>query len=181
MGLDRALVVQAAVALVDEMGLEGVTMADLATHLSVRTPSLYNHIAGMSGLQRDLALFGMREMATRMGQAVMGKAGDDAIVALAHAYRAFVKEHPGLYTATLRAPAIDDIELQKAAQEVIDIMLKVLAAYGQQDENALHAIRLLRSTIHGFTTLEIAGGFELPIELDETFRRLINMFLASIK
>ncbi|GAC1394088.1 MAG: TetR/AcrR family transcriptional regulator [Ktedonobacteraceae bacterium] len=181
MGLDRAAVVQAAAALIDTMGLEQVTMADLAERLQIRTPSLYNHINGMTGLRRDLALFGMRELATRMGQVVMGKAGDDAIIALAHAYRAFVKEHPGLYTATLRAPASDDTELQKAAQEVIDILLKVLSAYNLQAENAIHAIRLLRSTIHGFTSLEIAGGFELPIELDETFRHLINMFLMSIR
>lgn len=179
--LDHASVVQAAAALIDIMGLEQVTMADLAERLQIRTPSLYNHVNGMAGLRRDLALFGVRELATRMGQAVMGKAGDDAIIALAHAYRAFVKEHPGLYAATLRAPATDDTELQKAAQEVIDILLKVLSAYNLQAENAIHAIRMLRSTIHGFTTLEIAGGFELPIARDETFRRLIAMFLASIK
>ena len=179
--LDRAAVVQTAVTLIDMMGLEQVTMADLAERLQIRTPSLYNHIDGMPGLRRDLALFGMRELATRMGQVVMGKAGDDAIFAFAHAYRAFAKEHPGLYAATQRAPAADDTELQKAAQEVIDVLLKVLSAYNLQAEDALHAIRLLRSTIHGFTSLEIAGGFELPIELDETFRRLIVMFLGSIK
>ena len=179
--LNRALVVQAAAALIDTMGLEQITMADLAERLEIRTPSLYNHVQGMEGLRRELALLGMREIGKRMGEAVMGKAGDDAIFALAHAYRAFVKEHPGLYTATLRAPASDDIELQKAAQEVIDIILKVLWVYHPQAENGIHAIRMLRSTIHGFTTLEIAGGFEMPIELDETFRRLIAMFLASIK
>ncbi len=179
--LNRAAVVQAAAALIDTMGLEQITMADLAERLEIRTPSLYNHIQGIEGLRRELALLGMSELATRMGQAVMGKAGDDAIFALAHAYRAFVKEHPGLYTATLRAPASDDMELQKAAQEVIDILLKVLSAYNLQAEESIHAIRMLRSTIHGFTTLEMAGGFELPIELDETFRRLIVTFLVSIK
>jgi len=179
--LNRMAVVQAAAALIDTMGLEHITLTDLAERLEIRTPSLYNHVEGIEGLRRDLALFGMRELATRMGQVVMGKAGDDGIFALAYAYRAFVKEHPGLYTATLRAPAPDDTELQKAAQEAIDILLRVLSAYNLQEEDAIHAIRMLRSTIHGFTTLEIAGGFEMPIELDETFRRLIVMFLVSIK
>ncbi len=178
--LNRATVVQAAVALIDTMGLEQVTMADLAERLQIRTPSLYNHIDGIAGLRRDLALLGLRELGTRMGQVVMGKAGDDAIFALAHAYRAFAKEHPGLYATTQRSPASDDTELQKVAQEVIDILLKVLSAYKLQAEDALHAIRLFRSTIHGFTSLEIAGGFGLPLELDETFRRLIAMFLGSI-
>lgn len=179
--LNRAAVVQAAAALIDTIGLEQVTMADLAERLQIRTPSLYNHIDGMTGLRRDLALLGLHELGTRMGQVVMGKAGDDAIFALADAYRAFAKEHPGLYAAAQRAPGADDAELQKAAQRVIDILLNVLSAYNLQTDDALHAIRLFRSTIHGFTSLEIAGGFGLPLELDETFRRLIFMFLASVK
>jgi AcrR family transcriptional regulator len=179
--LNRASVVQAAAELIDAMGLEQVTMAELAERLEIRTPSLYNHVQGMEGLRRELALLGIREITKRVGQVIMGKSGDEAVVVLADAFRTFVKEHPGLYTATLRAPASDDTELQKAAQELIDILLKVLSAYHLQEEDGIHAIRMLRSIIHGFTTLEIAGGFELPIELDETFRRLVSMFLASIK
>ncbi len=178
--LNRVAVVQAAASLIDTRGLEQVTMANLAEHLEIRVPSLYNHVQGIEGLRRELALLGMRELLKRMGQAIMGKAGDEAVFALADTYRAFVKEHPGLYTATLRAPAADDIELQKVTQELIDVLLKVLFAYKLQGEDAIHAIRMLRSTLHGFTTLEIAGGFEIPIELDETFRRLVEMFLASV-
>jgi AcrR family transcriptional regulator len=178
--LNREVVVQTAASLVDSAGLEQITMADLAQHLEIRTPSLYNHVQGMEGLRRELALLGTRELTQRMGQAVIGKAGDEAILALADTYRTFVKERPGLYTATLRAPAIDDLELQRAAQELIDVLLKVLSAYHLQGEIAIHTIRMLRSLIHGFTTLEIAGGFAMPVALDETFRRLIDMFLLSV-
>ncbi len=87
-GLDRAAVVQAAARLADEAGGKEVTLADLAAHLGVRTPSLYNHIAGQEGLRRELALLGTRELATRLSRATIGKAKDDAILAMAHAYRA---------------------------------------------------------------------------------------------
>jgi AcrR family transcriptional regulator len=178
--LDRTSVVQAAVELLDSIAPEEVTLTQLASHLNVRVPSLYNHIAGLPGLKREFALFGVREMVKRMGPAVMGKAGDDAIRALAHSYRGFVKEHPGLYSATLRAPAPDDVELQVVARELIDIILRTLSFYGLHDDDALHTVRELRSIIHGFATLENAGGFEIPIAPDETFRRLISMFLASL-
>ncbi len=179
--LDRATVVRAAVALADAMGLEQVTLADLAEHLKIRPPSLYNHISGIVGLRRELALLGQRELVVRMGKAVMGKSGDDAVTALAYAYRVFVNEHPGLYSATISAPAPDDTELQVVAQELIDIILKVLAAYNLHDDDALHAIRVFRSIVHGFATLENARGFEMPLERDETFRRLVDMFLLSLK
>ncbi len=179
--LDRATVVRAAVALADRMGLEQVTLTELAEHLKIRPPSLYNHIAGIVGLRRELTLLGQRELVERMGKAVMGKSGDDAVTALTYAYHAFVNEHPGLYSATISAPAPDDVELQTVAQELIDIILKVLAAYNLHDEDALHAVRMLRSIVHGFATLENAHGFELPLERDETLHRLIDMFLLSLR
>ena len=109
-GLDRATVIQAAAVLADTVGLEKVTLGDVAAQLGVRTPSLYNHVAGLTGLQRELTLLGLHELSRRLGRAVMGKSKDEAIRALAWAYRDFVKEHPGLYTATVRAPDPEDAE-----------------------------------------------------------------------
>ncbi len=180
-GLDRAVVVQAAAELADTVGLEKVTLGEVAAHLGVRTPSLYNHVAGLAGLQRELTLLGLYELGSRLGRAVMGKAKDEAIWAMAWAYRDFVKEHPGLYTATVHAPDPEDTEQQVAAREVVDIVLKVLAPYGLHDDDALHAIRGIRSLLHGFATLEIVGGFGLPLELDESFRRLVEMFISGIR
>ena len=180
-GLDRASIVKAAAELVDTLGLEEVTLGKLASHFNVRVPSLYNHIEGLPGLRRELALFAIQEIIKKMGQAVMGRAGDDAIIAFASTFRIFIREHPGLYETTLRAPSPDDAELQAASQEFIDIVLRVLAFYELHEDDALHAVRALRSIIHGFATLENAGGFEMPIARDESFRRLIGMFLTSIK
>ena len=84
-GLDRAAVVQAAARLADEAGGQEVTLAELAAILGgARTPSLYNHIAAQEGLPRKLALLGTRELATRLSRAVIGKAKDDAMRAMAH-------------------------------------------------------------------------------------------------
>lgn len=180
MGLDPKSVVRAAAELADSMGQEELTLTRLASHLNVRLPSLYNHIDGLPGLKRELALLGLQEMTKRMGQAVMGKAGDEAILSLAHTFRAFIKEHPGLYAATLRAPVPDDQEVQEVSQELINIILRALSSYGLKDDDAIHVVRALRSIVHGFATLENAGGFGIPIATDETFRRLVNMFLASL-
>lgn len=95
-------------------------------------------------------------------------------------YRTFVKEHPGLYMAMVRAPAPDDQELQEASQEVVAIILRVLAAYKLQGEDAIHATRALSSIVHSFTTLEIAGGFGIPLSLDESFERLLQTFIAGL-
>src|SRR5215472_13481724 len=57
-GLDTATVVRAAAELADASGLDSLTLAGLAEHLGVRVPSLYNHVEGLPGLRRSLALYG---------------------------------------------------------------------------------------------------------------------------
>lgn len=179
-GLDQPAVVDAAAALADRSGLDGVTLAAIAAHLGVRTPTLYHYVGGLPGLQRELALRGSRALAARLGRAVMGRAGAEALVALADAYRAFVKEHPGLYTATQRAAAPTDTELQAAQYDVVEIVLQALSAYHLPEDTALHAVRALRSAIHGFVSLEAAGGFGLPLAVDDSFRYLMEIFLRGL-
>jgi AcrR family transcriptional regulator len=183
-GLDRAAVVEAAAALADEVGFEGVTLARLAGRLGVRTPSLYNHVDGLDGLRRELALLGTRELGSRIGRAAVGKTADEAVVAIARAYRAFVKERPGLYAATVRSYRLSDPTDpgQRALEwEVIGVVLDVFASYGLRGDDALHAVRGLRSVVHGFATLESAGGFGIPLEVDESFERLLRIFVDGVR
>ncbi len=180
-GLDRDSVVRAAAHLIDQAGADEVLLGDLAAHLGVRTPSLYNHIAGQAGLRRELTLLGLRELAARLGRAAIGRSTEDALVAAAHAYRAFARERPGLYAATLRAPDPGDVARQAASEEVLAVLLAVLASYNLGDEAEVHAVRGLRSLAHGFVSLEIAGGFGLPVDVDESFERLIGMFVAGLR
>jgi AcrR family transcriptional regulator len=173
-------VVLSAASLADEQGLDAVTLGALALRLGVRTPSLYNHIAGLSGLRCELALLGIRELSRRLARAALGTSGDDAVRSIALAYRAFAREHPGLYAASLR-PDVRDPEQQEAGREVVDIALAVLAPYGLRGDAAIHAVRGLRSALHGFASLEAAGAFDLPLDRDQSFEYLICLFISGLR
>ena len=176
--------VDAAAELVDEEGLDGVTLGQLASRLGIRTPSLYNHVEGLGGLRRELALLGLRELGRRIGRAAMGKTTDEATFALASAYRDFVKERPGLYAATVRSSRLaypEDPDFEAAEAEAFEAVLAVLASYGLRGEEALHAARGLRSLVHGFATLEVARGFGIPLDLDESFDRLLRAYVAGLR
>ncbi len=180
-GLDRESVVQAAVELLDSEGVGSLSLGQLAGRLGVQTPSLYNHVDGMPGLLRQLALRNARDLAACIGDAAMGKSGPAALLAVAEAYRGYIKQHPGLYMASLRTSGVQaregapsDAELAAAEERVVRIVLAVLASYGLAGEEAIHAVRGLRSVVHGFATLEVAGGFGLPLDCDESFRRLME-------
>ena len=52
----------------------------------------------------------------------------------------------------------------------------MLAGYGLTGDDDIHAIRGLRALMHGFVSLEAAGGFAMPLDLDESYRRLVAGF-----
>ncbi len=180
-GLDRAAVVEEAARLVDEEGIEQLSLGRLAERLGIRAPSLYNHVAGLPGLRHDLAVYCARELLAQLTRATVGKARADAITALADAVRAYAREHPGRYVLTLQAPPPDDQQRAALAEELVSLAAAVLQPYNLGDENTIHAIRSLRSIVQGFVTLEVAGAFKMPIQLDDSFHWLINLFIAGLQ
>ena len=172
--------VAAAAELANRRSTADLTLTELAAVLNVRVPSLYNHIAGLDGMRRDLALFGLRDLLARLRQAAFGRVGREALLALAHAYRQFAHEQPGVYPLTLVAPAADDAEWVALSRELVQMMLLLLASYGLQGDTALHAIRGLRALLHGFVSLEAQSGFGLPLDRDESYQRLVTTYLDGL-
>jgi hypothetical protein len=132
-------------------------------------------------LKRELAMMALHKLAGSLGKAAIGRAKDDAVRSLAAAYREFVKKHPGLYQATQRAAGEGDPELNRASDEVVNVCLAVLRGYGLDSRAALHALRGLRSAVHGFATLEAAGGFGIPLSIDDSFAWLVECFVVGLK
>lgn len=180
-GLDRAAVVQAAARLVDEEGVEQLSLGRLAERLGIRAPSLYNHVAGLPGLRHELAVYCARELLAHLTRATIGKARAEAILALADAYRAYARDYPGRYALTLQAPPADDTQMAAVAQELVEVVRAILRPYDLGDENTIHAIRSLRSIVQGFVSLEVAGGFAMPINLDDSFHWLITLFVEGLQ
>lgn len=180
-GLDTRRVVEAAAQLVDTEGADALTLATLAERLQVRIPSLYNHIAGLDGLRRELALLALRGLAEALGRAAMGKSGEAAIFAVGNAYRSYAKAHPGLYALLQRVPPNADDEIRAASFAPVEVVLAVLAGYGLEGEEAIHATRGLRSALHGFVMLEMVGGFGLDVSTDESFARLLALLARGLR
>ena len=105
-GIDQGQVVTVAAELADAHGLNKLTLAQVAVRLGIRLPSLYNHVDGLPGLQRELALLAGRQILERISRAAIGKASDAAVIAVGQIYCRYVLEHPGRYTAIVRASAI---------------------------------------------------------------------------
>jgi AcrR family transcriptional regulator len=177
-GLDAEAVVAGAAALADADGLAQLTLARLAAALGIRTPSLYAHVDGLGDLRARLGARGARELAGALQVAAAGRARGDALRAVALAYRGYAHAHPGTYAAMQIAS--DSAEFQAAGAEVVGLIVAVLRGYGLEGEPAIHAVRAIRSALHGFVSLEREGGFGIPVAVDDSYDKLVDMLDAGL-
>ncbi|TNH21621.1 TetR family transcriptional regulator [Micromonospora orduensis] len=172
-GLNQQIVVREAARLADEVGFQQLTLAALASRLGVALPSLYKHVRGADALAQKLSALATAELATEMTTAAAGRAGGEALRAMADAYRDYARRHPGRYPATQRVPDPTDPEHVEAGTRAVGAVYAVLRGYGLTDDDAVDATRALRSALHGFVALEAAGGFGLPREVDRSYHQLV--------
>lgn len=183
-GLSAQRVVERAAQIVDEHGYEALSLSRLATDLGVATPSLYKHVAGMSDLVQQVSVQAVDELAECLAASVMGRAGREALSALAEAYRAFAHEHPGLYPMTQFPKEVSGKEAipmrSTAARRTVDVVTAALSGYRIPDERIVDAVRMTRSALHGFVDIELRGGFAMETPIDVSFAILIDSLDAAL-
>jgi AcrR family transcriptional regulator len=173
-GLNPRAVVAEAARVADDVGWDRLTLAAVAQRLSVALPSLYKHVAGLDALQTGVAVQAVEELGAALTRATIGRSGGAALRAMAAAYRRYAHAHPGRYAAIQRASQPDQPELRAAGEAVLQVVFAVLAGYGLSGGDAVDAARFLRSALHGFVSLEAAGGFGMPHDVDRSFARLVD-------
>ena len=131
-----------------------------------------------------MAIESVTELTRVLAAATIGRAGPEAIRAAADAIRDFAHRHPGRYAAAQVAPDGSDpadAELGARAAETLTVLSGVLRGFGLPEDELVDAIRMLRSAIHGFVTLELGGGFGLPDDLDRSYAVLIDGVIAGVE
>jgi AcrR family transcriptional regulator len=164
-------VTQAAADLADEAGFDNVTLSAVARIFGVAEPSMYAHVKGVRDLRARIAVLAATEMAERISASVAGRAGQDALVSFANAYRDFARAYPGRYAAT-RVP-LPPAQLAESAghQRINDMTYALFHSYGLSEPDLTDAVRLLRSTFHGFVSLEAVGEFSHPRDIGASWDR----------
>ncbi|MFH8366448.1 TetR/AcrR family transcriptional regulator [Streptomyces sp. NPDC018031] len=173
-GLTTDRVVRAAAELADEVGFDNITVSALARRFGVKDPSLYAHVRNVSDLRTRIALLAADEKTARIADAVAGRAGRDALVAFAGAYRAYALEHPGRYAATQIRLDPEIAAASAGFRRAVAISYAMLRSYRLTEPDLTDAVRLLRSTFHGFVSLEAGGGFGDPRDVQASWDRIVD-------
>ncbi|MEU1041481.1 TetR-like C-terminal domain-containing protein [Streptomyces sp. NPDC005551] len=173
-GLTVDRLVAAAADLADEVGFDQVTVSALARRFGVKDASLYSHVRSLQELRTRVALLAGEEMIEQIADAVAGRAGKDALAAFAGAYRDFALRRPGRYAATQIRIDQDLVADSRALLRTAEITYGMLRAYGLDEPDLTDAVRLLRSSFHGFCGIEAAGGFGAPRDVQTSWDRAVD-------
>jgi AcrR family transcriptional regulator len=179
--LSRDAIVNAALTFLDREGWDALTINALANQLGTKGPSLYNHVDSLEDLRRTVRMRVIRDIIDMLNTVGGGRTRDDAVLAMAGAYRSYAHHHPGRYSAFTRMPlGGDDPEYTEATRAAAGPVIAVLASYGLDGEAAFYAALEFWSALHGFVLLEMTGVMD-DIDTDAVFSDMVLRLAAGME
>jgi AcrR family transcriptional regulator len=179
--LSRDAIVNAALTFLDRDGWDGLTINALAIQLGTKGPSLYNHVDSLDDLRRTVRMRVVDDIIGMLNTVGEGRTRDDAVVAMASAYRSYAHHHPGRYSAFTRMPlGGDDPEYTAATRAAAGPVIEVLSSYGMEGEHAFYAALEFWSALHGFVLLEMTGVMD-DIDTDAVFTDMVLRLAAGME
>lgn len=180
-GLDKTTIIKVAANIADEKGIANVTLKVLAEELGVKSPSLYKHFnGGLDELNKELMLYGWRSLESKITKSAIGKAKDDAVMAICYAYRNFASEHKGLFEAMQWYNMYQSEEHLQATQGMVSVFFQVLDAYDLNEEQKVHIVRMFRGFLQGFSSIESHDGYGNPMSLNDSFDFALKTIINGI-
>ncbi|MGW0778081.1 TetR/AcrR family transcriptional regulator [Streptomyces sp. NPDC002835] len=180
-GLTTERLARAGAELADEVGFDQVTVSAVARRFDVKVASLYSHVKNSQDLRTRIALLALEELADRAAAALAGRAGKDALTALADVYRDYAHEHPGRYAAA-QLRLTPEAAAASAGGRHAQMTRAVLRGYDLAEPDQTHAVRLLGSVFHGYVSLEMGGAFSHSApDTQETWSRTLDALDALLR
>lgn len=179
--INLAKILEVAVDICNEEGYEQLVLSSISERLGIKTPSLYNHIEGLSDLKQQIAYHGLKMLYDTIIHSVIGYIGDDAIVSASKAYIGFVNKNPGLYSAISKVPDPYESQFDVLSNQLVQVLIKLFGVYHLSDEDSIHAVRGLRSILHGFASIQMDGGFRMNYLQEDSLDFVLVTFLKGLR
>ena len=146
--------------LLENEGLEALSMRNLAERVGIRAASIYKHFGSKEALEAGLISRGFEEQAVLYDAAL--EASAEPLAAMARAYRDFARRHPHLYRLMYDRP-LDRSLLVPGSEEAA--AAPVIRAFGQDQDLARAAFAFA----HGMTILELNDRFPADADIDRAW------------
>ncbi len=189
----REKVLEASLALIEEGGLDRLSLREVARKAGVSHQAPYHYFSDREGILAALAGdgFAKLEQALVEAGAAAGSEPAKAVEAMGRAYVEFALRNPGYFQAMFRADAVPldrHPEARKREDEAFGTLVQAIdRALAHQPDEARRATSIACwAMVHGLATLILEGSFtrklgvaksrqeEMANEVIATFARLIG-------
>jgi AcrR family transcriptional regulator len=155
-GLSRELIVETALAQIDTIGPQALSMRSLAQQLGVEAMSLYRYVNGREDLLEGVVARLMGNLNATLDP-TLTEHWQGFLQTVAHEIRRIAIAHPNAFPlVATRHPAAPWLRPPLRSVEVVDTFLSALIGYGFTDEQAVDAYRSFTSLLLGHLLLESA-------------------------
>lgn len=148
----KQAILDAALALADEKGLDAVSMRAVAERAGLTAMALYPHVGSKAALLDEMT---GRLLATMKLPDAAGQDWQQRLRSLAHAARALIHDHPWAATLLFCRPAVTP-----DAAYTVDIVYTGLLDAGIPESEVPRLERMLSTVVLGFAASEVGGRFE---------------------
>jgi TetR/AcrR family tetracycline transcriptional repressor len=156
-GLDREVVVRAALKAIDARGPHSLTMRGLGQDLGVEAMSLYRYVSGREDLLEAVVALLLDNFRSELDETIAGT-WQGYLQALAHAVRRIAVEHPAAFPlVATRHPAAPWLRPPLRSLELVEQFLSTLLSHGFDDDQAVGTYRAFSSFLLGQLLLESAA------------------------
>jgi AcrR family transcriptional regulator len=177
--INPELVIQTASTLIEEHGIEQVSLARLAQELNVKAPSLYKYFADKSALLKAVNTDTWRNLTLAMSSAMSSaQQPTEQLLLMAKAYRDYAHTHPRKYLLAFNqsdpATLPDSTILEGLAFPFQHVWAQAIG-----DTKSLLALRGFWAITHGFVALELSQKFQRGGDLDHTFEQNLQVYIRG--
>jgi AcrR family transcriptional regulator len=174
----RRLILDQALALVDERGLGAMSMRAVAERVGLTSMALYPYVGGKDALLDGLVELLNLELGTAYGADLADIAWQDRLRALGRAVRALAHAHPGAFPLLLNRPAA------ASASWLIAALRATLHDAGAPADDVPRLARMICAFLLGYATGEVTAALpaaDHPAEFDTDLDDLIRLVQVAVR
>ncbi|KRN03287.1 transcriptional regulator [Levilactobacillus senmaizukei DSM 21775 = NBRC 103853] len=178
--LTREKVIDQAIQMIAERGVDQLTIRALADELAVRPQSIYNYIESLNDLLDQVGVRFVGDLADRLMHNLMGVSGKEALMIFAREFR------QGCLTQRHLAPLLMNpndlrplVQTHAALVQLYQQMFHSLHL-SEADGTTLVEASLYRSALFGFIVQEIGGFMRVtPQKVNERFDQTMRLAISQ--
>ncbi len=174
--VNRDNIIQQAWQMIEEEGVQQLSLNKLAASLNIKAPSLYRHVSSKADLLQAVNLLTLQKLFDGIANAIPADNPPlEQMTAVLRTYRQFALSHPHTYELVYQhnpAARPDENILVQLILPIQEIMAGVTGP-----EKSLAALRGALALAHGFVMLEIKQQLQRGGDLDADFQQVVKAYL----